>query len=163
MEVMEEYTLEECTVWMEGLDLCRNCPDEREGNTVHPDGYGCYIKCPLPTRCPMNDRDKMREEIAKTLFDWIDDDGWEMIEHRRTGLKWYEVNKEVRDHYRGKVDFILSHLDAQRCEWTEEDGIVQTGCGTELWFDDIVDDHYAKQCPFCPCCGRRIEVKDGQG
>jgi len=49
------------------------------------------------------------------------------------------------------------------CEWAEEDGIVQTGCGTELWFDDIVDEHYVKQCPFCPCCGRRIEVKDGQG
>ena len=46
------------------------------------------------------------------------------------------------------------------CEWTEEDGIVQTGCGTELWFDDIVDDHYAKQCPFCPCCGRRVKIKE---
>jgi hypothetical protein len=106
------------------------------------------------------DRDKMREEIAKMLFDWIDDDGWE----------WYEVDKEVRDHYRNKTDSILS-LPALRealeqatgtCEWAEEDGIVQTGCGTELWFDDIVDDHYAKQCPFCPCCGKRIEVKDGQ-
>ncbi len=53
------------------------------------------------------DRDKLIEEIAKMLFDWIDDDGWE----------WYEVDKEVRDHYRGKVDSILSHLDAQRCEW----------------------------------------------
>ena len=62
------------------------------------------------------------------------------------------------------VDSILSLIDSQRCEWTEDDGIVQTGCGTELWFDDIVDEHYVKQCPFCPCCGKRIsiEVKDGQ-
>ena len=97
----------------------------------------------------------LKEEIAKTLFDWIDDDGW----------KWDEVDEAIHNHYRGKADSILSLLDAERCEWTEDDGIVQTGCGTELWFDDIVDEHYVKQCPFCPCCGKRIsiEVKDGQG
>jgi hypothetical protein len=95
------------------------------------------------------DRDKMREEIAKMLFDWIDDDGWE----------WYEVDKEVRDHYRGKVDSILSHLDAQRCEWKDDGyGDYAAQCGGYFSFDhDIVDDKY------CPCCGRRIEVKDGQG
>lgn len=43
------YLFEECTIWMEGTDLCRNCPDEGKGNTVHPDGYGCYIKKPIKT------------------------------------------------------------------------------------------------------------------
>lgn len=33
--------------------------------------------------------EKLREELAKTLFDWIDDDGWE----------WYEVDKEVLTAY----------------------------------------------------------------
>ena len=45
---MEGHTLEECTIWMEGDGSCYNCQHEREGNTVHPDGYGCYIKRPLP-------------------------------------------------------------------------------------------------------------------
>ena len=85
------------------------------------------------------DRDKMREEIAKTLFDWIDDDGWE----------WYEVDKEVRDHYRGKVDSILSLLDAQRCEWTHNaeyyPNLYHTACGKVLSEDSL------EQRPFCPC------------
>ena len=42
--------------------------------------------------------EKLREELAKLLFDWIDDDGWE----------WWEVDKDVRDHYRNKTDSILS-------------------------------------------------------
>ena len=44
--------------------------------------------------------EKLREELAKLLFDWIDDDGWE----------WWEVDKDVRDHYRNKTDSILSLL-----------------------------------------------------
>ena len=84
--------------------------------------------------------DRLRDEIVKWLYN-------------ETTL--LEVECEAAG------DGLLPLLDAQRCEWTEEDGIVQTGCGTELWFDDIVDAHYVKQCPFCPCCGRRMEVPDG--
>jgi hypothetical protein len=46
-------------------------------------------------------RDELREKIAKTLFDWIDDDGWE----------WEEVDEAIKNHYRGKAaDSILSLL-----------------------------------------------------
>ncbi len=53
---------------------------------------------------------------------------------------------------------ILSHLDAQRCEWKDDGyGDYAAQCGGYFSFDhDIVDDKY------CPHCGKRIEVKDGQ-
>jgi hypothetical protein len=92
--------------------------------------------------------DKMREEIENWFMENVDCEDDHFF---------------PRDKARYFTQNLLSLIDTQRCEWTEEDGIAQTGCGTELWFDDIVDEHYAKQCPFCPCCGRRIEVKDGQG
>lgn len=48
--------------------------------------------------------------------------------------------------------------DAQRCEWKDDGyGDYAAQCGGYFSFDhDIVDDKY------CPHCGRRIEVKDGQ-
>jgi len=90
------------------------------------------------------------------LFDWIDDDGWE----------WWEVDKDVRDHYRNKTDSILS-LPALRealekatgtCEWVHETEwyphVYHTSCGK------IESEEFVNQRPFCPFCGRRIEVKD---
>lgn len=69
-----------------------------------------------------------------------------------------EFKKEVRDHYRGKVDSILSLLDAQRCEWTHNaeyyPNLYHTACGKVLSEDSL------EQRPFCPCCGRRVKIKE---
>lgn len=101
---------------------------------------------------PDKSRDKLRNGIAKTLFDWIDDDGWE----------WWEVDEAVKNHYRHKADSILSLLDAQRCVWTPfypgGECNWNTGCGKEMYYDCGVPDF--KNQPFCPCCGLKIEVKD---
>jgi hypothetical protein len=60
-----------------------------------------------------------------------------------------------------KADELISLLDAQRCEWTHNaeyyPNLYHTSCGKVLSEDS------PEQRPFCPCCGRRIEVKDGQG
>jgi predicted RNA-binding Zn-ribbon protein involved in translation (DUF1610 family) len=54
------------------------------------------------------------------------------------------------------AEAILSLINAERCEWTwdtEREWV--TSCGVEV----LDDDTYGKY-PFCPCCGKRIEVKD---
>jgi hypothetical protein len=57
------------------------------------------------------------------------------------------------------ADFILSLIDVQRCVWTlTEEGLWKTQCGQEIPDEDTYEKY-----SFCPCCGKRIEVKDGQG
>ena len=46
------------------------------------------------------DRDELKEKLAKQLYVWIDDDGWE----------WREITKTSRDVYRVKAAAILSLL-----------------------------------------------------
>jgi predicted RNA-binding Zn-ribbon protein involved in translation (DUF1610 family) len=54
------------------------------------------------------------------------------------------------------ADQILSLINAERCVWTYDDEREWvTSCGEEI----LDDDTYGKY-PYCPCCGKRIEVKD---
>ena len=103
--------------------------------------------------------EKLREELAKLLFDWIDDDGWE----------WWEVDKDVRDHYRNKTDSILSLPSLREalekatgtCEWIPDrynDGVWWTGCGKLAVY---ADGYSTEENPYCPKCGRNVEVPDG--
>jgi hypothetical protein len=82
--------------------------------------------------------DRLRDEIVKWLYN-------------ETTLS--EVECEAAG------DGLLSLLDAERCEWKDDGyGDYAAQCGRYFSFGhDIVDDKY------CPHCGRRIEVKDGQG
>ncbi len=87
------------------------------------------------------DRDKLIEEIARII-------------ETENAYGYYAPDRAVE-----LADSILSLLDAQRCEWKDDGyGDYAAQCGGYFSFDhDIVDDKY------CPHCGRRIEVKDGQG
>lgn len=54
------------------------------------------------------------------------------------------------------ADQILSLVEMQRCEWTydaEREWV--TSCGEEV----LDDDTYGKY-PFCPCCGKKILIKE---
>jgi hypothetical protein len=62
------------------------------------------------------DRDELKEKLAKQLYEWIDDDGWE----------WREITKTSRDVYRVKAAAILSLLapilaDAERWKIMEKE------------------------------------------
>ena len=85
--------------------------------------------------------DKLRKEIAN----YLDENDHSLY---KGGISCQEA-----------ADDILSLLDAERCEWKDDGyGDYAAQCGGYFSFDhDIVDDKY------CPHCGRRIEVKDGQG
>ena len=85
------------------------------------------------------DRDKLREDLTN------------IIDSNRRGIWENDPSEET--------EYILSLLDAQRCEWKDDGyGDYAAQCGGYFSFDhDIVDDKY------CPHCGLRIEVKDGQG
>ena len=53
-------------------------------------------------------------------------------------------------------DGIMSLIDAERCVWTyDSEREWVTSCGNE-----VLDEATYGQYPFCPCCGKRIEVKD---
>ena len=60
------------------------------------------------------------------------------------------------------ADQILSLIDGKRCICTFDDDecMLSTGCGKDLYYEGQFDVDYT---PYCPCCGKRIEVKDGQG
>ncbi|MFA5445791.1 MAG: hypothetical protein WC262_12545 [Bacteroidales bacterium] len=59
---------------------------------------------------------------------------------------------------------VLSLIDSQRCVWTfTDDYTIKTECGEELK-PYCKDDLYKRKKPsHCWNCGKRIEVKDGQG
>jgi NADH pyrophosphatase NudC (nudix superfamily) len=58
----------------------------------------------------------------------------------------------------GLLDAILALIDAQRCVWTK-DGTIN---GQETYYTscDMVD--FLEGYDFCPKCGKRIEVKEGE-
>jgi hypothetical protein len=63
------------------------------------------------------------------------------------------------------ADLILSLIDAQRCVWTwnDDDKCWEGECERVInycVFSDEKPDLVAM--PFCPCCGKRIEVKEGE-
>ena len=66
----------------------------------------------------------------------------------------------IRRGHRGKeiaemVREIEALLDGQRCEWEHDsEGDWRTGCKAWFAYD------YSTEDSFCPCCGKRIEVKD---
>ena len=68
----------------------------------------------------------------------------------RRGHKGKEIVEMVRE--------IEALLDSQRCEWEHDiEGDWRTGCKAWFAYD------YSTEDSFCPCCGKRIEVKDEQG
>lgn len=42
-EAREKFGVVECTAWMDGSCREADCNYHKQGLTVHPDGYGCYI------------------------------------------------------------------------------------------------------------------------
>lgn len=64
------------------------------------------------------------------------------------------------------VNRFLAVIDGQKCEWTitEDDPIY--GKVLSLGCDDAKHHPFfllrLDKYPFCPCCGRKVEVKDGQ-
>lgn len=100
--------------------------------------------------------EKLREELAKLLFDWIAGDWWE----------WDEVDEAIQNHYRVKAGFIL-FLPALReivekatgtCEWVRTNDMLLPACITR-YLDGMWD---ITEYPYCPGCGRKIGVKDGK-
>jgi hypothetical protein len=97
------------------------------------------------------DRDELKEKLAKQLYEWIDDDGWE----------WREITETSRDVYRVKAAAILSLLapilaDAEK--WRKVKEIAKTtDCYPICPFVD-----------FCansdiPCCfGVIVDALDGE-
>jgi len=54
------------------------------------------------------------------------------------------------------VDSVLSLIDEERCVWTlTAEGFWKTQCGEEIPGEDTYEKY-----PFCPHCGKRIEVED---
>ena len=79
--------------------------------------------------------DELRDEIANLIGYW----DWE--------------NKTANQC----AAAVLSLIDSQRCVWTDKNGHRSSGCGKEHPYLLTQLDKY------CRYCGRKIEVKDGQG
>ena len=85
------------------------------------------------------DRDELKEKLAKQLYEWIDDDGWE----------WREITKTSRDVYRVKAAAILSLLapilaDAERWKIMEKE---YPNICARLQYNIIVDALDGKEAP----------------
>ncbi len=99
--------------------------------------------------------DELKKKIAKEIFEGYTGLPWPPIdEYKHTGEAAYK-----------HADSILSLIDAERCVWTEEtrsNGVIvyKTSCGKQAVTWDQKD---FNENPFCQACGRKIEVKDGQG
>lgn len=83
--------------------------------------------------------DKLRDEIAEVLRDI----------HSR------------KEYIQTGVDRIDSIYGSQRCVWTkvESNGVVYYGSSCH---DGFPLGWSMTMRPFCPCCGLKIEVRDGQ-
>lgn len=85
-------------------------------------------------------RNEMRDEIAK-IIDESNVSGYGSLPLHST------------EYF---ADRILALIDAQRCVWKKDsDGAWLTSC---QWAWLPSDMEYT----FCPCCGKRIEVKEGE-
>jgi hypothetical protein len=83
------------------------------------------------------DRDELKEKLAKQLYEWIDDDGWE----------WREITKTSRDVYRVKAAAILSLLapilaDAEKWRRVKECADSRPPCKCPLWYNDACNLEY---------------------
>jgi hypothetical protein len=92
--------------------------------------------------------DELRDKTAKYLFSWFAD-----IPHK----EWEQLGELERYPWVLHSNNILSLLDSQRCVWTYKNGHRSSGCGKEHPYLLTQFDKY------CRYCGRKIEVKDGQG
>lgn len=84
----------------------------------------------------------LRDEIVKIIKDWF---GVPVIYKDEDG--------------KFCADDILALIDGQRCIWEYDDAnkVYMTDCGIDFNTRNKWDfDRY----PFCPCCGKMIEVKD---
>ena len=79
----------------------------------------------------------MRDEIA------------EMIKKHRVCIDWATYEVQLADQ-------ILSLIEGQRCEWVQEKEYRTPSCRGGISFGKKWD------FPYCPCCGKRIEVKDAR-
>jgi hypothetical protein len=73
-----------------------------------------------------------------------------------------DANGELTESLDESIDKILALIDAQRCVWTLDDGsnTWESSCGVDGMADPKTFDF--GEFPFCPCCGKRIEVKEGE-
>lgn len=80
-------------------------------------------------------KDELREKIITVFV--------------KRGHRRNEIVEEVKE--------ILSLINAQRCVWTGDmlNGWT-TSCGTPV----AIRVWGFSQNPFCPCCGKRIEIKE---
>ena len=119
------------------------------------------------------DRDKMREEMEswfrenveceddiKVKIEIVDGPGGYSLyinDTRVAGPKPLGGGRLVKA-FGVKADELISLLDAQRCEWTHNaeyyPNLYHTACGKVLSEDSL------EQRPFCPCCGRRVKIKE---
>ncbi len=89
--------------------------------------------------------DELREKIARWLYE---------RDYRNSHI-WMDWN-DAGESYMKLADGPLSLIDSQRCVWTlTEEGLWKTQCGEEIPDEDTYEKY-----PFCPCCGKRIEVED---
>jgi len=97
---------------------------------------------PLRTqRRPTMNRDELKEKIKAIIIEAREED------HHGNLLMYSDE----------ATDSILSLIDSQRCVWTNENGYWISGCGEKHAYLLTQLDKY------CRYCGKRIEVKDGQG
>ena len=77
-----------------------------------------------------------------------------------------EIDKIVMNHLMhgalvpGYADKILSAIEGERCVWTRLDsgGLDwSTECGQQKLGYNL--ESFKDRSPFCPCCGKRIEIK----
>jgi hypothetical protein len=59
------------------------------------------------------------------------------------------------------ADSILALINEERCEWTYADHneCWNSACGMEM-FEPEPSKFQFDRYPYCPCCGRKIKVKD---
>lgn len=85
---------------------------------------------------------ELREKIAKELYSRYD--------------RHCQYAEGTWKDFIPAADSILSLIESERCVWTyDSEREWVTSCGNE-----VLDEATYGQYPFCPCCGKRVEVKD---
>jgi hypothetical protein len=85
------------------------------------------------------------------------------IADRYSMYQWYFHIDDERLHPENRklayafADQILELINTERCVCTydADDCMLSTGCGKDLYYEAPFEIEYT---PFCPCCGKRIEV-----
>jgi hypothetical protein len=78
---------------------------------------------------------------------------------RRYGRCWQDVEAKIESE--NFADSILALINEERCEWTYADHneCWNSACGMEM-FEPEPSKFQFDRYPYCPCCGRKIKVKD---